>query len=220
MPPLRKADRRRPEQQMQEIKLTAVSTPSLSRESQEMYHEAPPTPQHLYQEPPTSAHRLYHEPPPSSHPVYGDYREGAPSYGNYRENDPSCGNHRESDQAYGSYRESDPSYGNYRESGSTFVNYRESAPSYQNYNESTTSLDQPMVSRRPGLSQLHHSTMSDLMPESISDTTLAPSPYGGYHPPFAPGAHSSYSIPQTRDSSPYPGSSPMVSVYPSEKYCY
>lgn len=131
MPPLRKMDRRRSEQEpMTEIKLSAVSSPSLPRQSQESFLE----------------------PPPSSHPIYG----------NYRETDPAV-------EQYG------------------------------------------RLARRPGVSDLHNRTLSDLMTESIPDSNLDTPTVHGSYPSFAPGAHSSYSGSQTRSSSPYPSPSPFVS---------
>jgi cellulose synthase/poly-beta-1,6-N-acetylglucosamine synthase-like glycosyltransferase len=136
MPPLRKIDRRVPEKQMTEIKMSpyqhAATTPSpygdTHRQSQESFLE----------------------PPPSAHPIYGNYSR---------------------------------------------------EPSFEHQN----------VSRRPGLSDQHHRTLSDLMPESVADSPLDP-PHGVY-PSFAPGAHSSYSGSQThtRSSSPYPSPSPFRS---------
>ncbi|KIW71350.1 hypothetical protein PV04_03531 [Phialophora macrospora] len=154
MPPLRKSDNRRSEQQppMTEIKLSTIEPPSPYRENMSPYRE-----NHR------QSQDSFLEPPPSAHPVYGNYRE-------------------------------------------------------------SPSLDQQRLSRRPGLSDLHNRTLSDLIPESISDSTLE-TPNGSY-PAFAPGAHSSYSGSQTRSSSPYPIPSPFRSqetlrpLYPESPSTY
>ncbi|EXJ71978.1 uncharacterized protein A1O5_04480 [Cladophialophora psammophila CBS 110553] len=96
-----------------------------------------------------------------------------------------------------------------RESQESFVEKPMTVhPVYGSYRESV-SLDQPRLSRRPGLSDLHNRTLSDLMTESIPDSALEP-PSGGF-PLFAPGAGSTYSESQTRSSSPYPVPSPFRS---------
>ncbi len=94
----------------------------------------------------------------------------------------------------------DPYYPTSPSAHPVYGNYRENVPLEQQR------LGQPPLSQRPGLSDYHNRTLSDLMTESVEHSPLEP-PNSGAFPPFVPRAASSYSEAPTRSSSPFPGAS-------------